>query len=132
MGEEGCRWLAVGGGWNGNHPYLMSFSYFPGGVLKMAAWHASLPATWSLGFISITFFHPRTRSHPCHSPRPVRVTFTHIYSPHLPVSGNLDSTFDRSHLCSIRDPIRISSLEFFYRDLYASIYIFRFLYYYLE
>lgn len=29
------------GGRNGNHPYLMSFSYFPGGVLKMAVWHAS-------------------------------------------------------------------------------------------
>lgn len=114
-----ARWLAVGGGWNGNHPYLMSFSYFPGGVLKMAAWHASLPATWSLGFISITFFHPRTRSHPCHSPRPVRVTFTHIYSP---VSGNLDSTFDRSHLCSARDLFASLSWNSFI-EIYIRIYI---------
>lgn len=86
-GEEGCQWLAAGGGWNGNHPYLMSFSYFPGGVLKMAAWHASLLATWSLGFISITFFHPRTRSHPCHSPCSYHV-HTHLDPS---VSENLES-----------------------------------------
>jgi len=79
----------------------------------------SARATWSLGFISIAFFHPRTRSHPCHSPRPVRVTFTHIYSP---VSGNLDSTFDRSHLCSARDLFASLPWNSFI-DIYMRIYI---------
>jgi len=87
VGEEG--WLAVGGGWNGNHPYLMSFSYFPGGVLKMAAWHASLLATWPLGFISITFFPPSYT-------KPLRVAL--LVSRTFIRRRSREFSLDRSHL----------------------------------
>jgi len=117
-GEEGCQWLAVGGGWNGNHPYLMSFSYFPGGVLKMAAWHASLLATWSLGFISITFFHPRTRSHPCHSPRPC----SHHVRTHLLISvWEFRFSFGGSRLCGAQDPFAFSFLQIYIIIHYSAL-----------
>lgn len=77
-GSRGRGLSAVHGGGNGNHPYLMSFSYFPGGVLKMAVWHASPSSLRSLGFISITF------SNPCH--------FTLVL---LPIE-NERTLFDRS------------------------------------
>lgn len=46
----------VHGGGNGNHPYLMSFSYFPGGVLKMAVWHASPCSLSPLSWIYFDYF----------------------------------------------------------------------------